>query len=60
MTRDSKVDQIMTLIFMLFAIAAVVSYIYTFSSSDKRVFLICAGVAVLIRIAQYILRFFHK
>ena len=50
----------MTLIFMLFAIAAVVSYIYTFSSSDKRVFLICAGVAVLIRIAQYILRFFHK
>jgi hypothetical protein len=60
MTRDSKLDQVLTLIFMLFAIAAVVSYIYTFSSSDKRAFLICAGIAILIRIAQYILRFFHK
>lgn len=60
MTRDSKPDQVLTLIFMLFAIAAVVSYIYTFSSSDKSVFLICAGIAVLIRIAQYILRLFHK
>ena len=60
MTRDSKLDQVLTLIFMLFAIAAVVSYIYTFSSSDKRAFFICAGIAILIRIAQYILRFFHK
>ena len=40
MTRGSKADEILTLVFMLLAIAAVVCY---FAVSDKAVFLYCGG-----------------
>ena len=54
MKRGSKTDEILTLLFMLLAIAAIVCY---FSMSDKTVFLYCGGAAVLMRIVQYILRY---
>lgn len=60
MTKGSKADEILTLVFMLLAIAAIASYIYTFSSSDKTIFLVCAGAAVIMRVIQYLLRYFHK
>lgn len=56
MTRGSKVDEILTLIFMLLAIAAVVCY---FAISDKNPFLYCGGAAIVLRLIQYILRFIH-
>ena len=43
MTRGSKADEILTLVFMLLAIAAVVCY---FAVSDKAVFLYCGGAAI--------------
>ena len=42
MTRGSKADEILTLVFMLLAIAAVVCY---FAVSDKAVFLYCDRIA---------------
>ena len=56
MRRNSKADEILTLCFMLLAIAAVVCY---FTVSDKSVFMYCGGVAILLRVVQYILRFFN-
>jgi len=56
MERNSKADEIFTLIFMLLAIAAVVCY---FAVDDKSIFLYCGGAAILLRIVQYILRFIH-
>lgn len=56
MRRNSKADEILTLCFMLLAIAAVVCY---FAVSDKSVFMYCGGAAILLRLAQYILRFIN-
>lgn len=56
MTRGSKADEIMTLLFMLLAIAAVVCY---FAVDNKTVFLYCGSAAILLRLVQYILRFVH-
>ena len=50
MTRGSKADEILTLVFMLLAIAAVVCY---FAVSDKTVFLYCGGAAIVLRLVQY-------
>ena len=55
MTRGSKADEILTLVFMLLAIAAVVCY---FAVSDKTVFL-CGGAAIVLRLVQYVLRYIH-
>ncbi|HIX75740.1 MAG TPA: hypothetical protein H9977_12020 [Candidatus Parabacteroides intestinipullorum] len=57
MRRGSKADEIMTLAFMILAIATVVCYVMTFSSPDKRAFWYVGGVAVFVRLIQYILRF---
>ncbi len=54
--RGSKLDEIMTLVFMLLAIAAVVCF---FVVKDRAVFLALGGIAVVIRIIQYALRFFR-
>ena len=54
MKRNSKTDEILTLCFMLLAIAAVVCY---FAVSDKSVFMYFGGAAILLRMVQYILRF---
>ena len=45
MTRGSKADEILTLFFMLLAIAAV--------------FLYCGGAAIVLRLVQYVLRYIH-
>jgi hypothetical protein len=56
MNRGSRTDELMTLLFMVFAIAAGVCF---FAVSGNRLpFLICGGTAVVIRIIQYALRFF--
>lgn len=54
MKRGSKTDEILTLAFMLLAIAAVVCY---FAIDDKTVFLYCGGTAIVLRLAQYVLRY---
>ena len=56
MKRNSKTDAILTLCFMLLAIAAVVCY---FAVSDKSVFMYCGGAAILLRLVQYVLRFIN-
>ncbi len=55
MKRGSKLDEILTLLFMLLAIGAVVCY---FAVSDRIVFYSLGGAAVLLRVVQYVLRFF--
>ncbi|MDH6534049.1 hypothetical protein M2101_000701 [Parabacteroides sp. PM5-20] len=57
MRRGSRGDEILTLLFMVLAIAAVVCY---FAVSDNRAaFLSFGGLAVILRVVQYILRYFH-
>ena len=56
MKRNSKTDEILTLCFMLLAIAAVVCY---FAVSAKSVFMYCGGAAILLRLVQYVLRFIN-
>ncbi|MDR1161400.1 MAG: hypothetical protein LBK45_03580 [Tannerellaceae bacterium] len=53
--RGSKADELLTLLFMILAIAAVICY---FAVSNKMVFMYLAGIAIVIRLAQYILRYF--
>ncbi|MDR1455331.1 MAG: hypothetical protein LBJ01_06745 [Tannerella sp.] len=55
MTRGSKADDVLTLLFMLLAVAAVVCF---FAAGNRLAFMICGGLAVLLRSVQYILRFF--
>lgn len=56
MTRGSKIDSILTLLFMVLAIAAVVCY---FAVSDRTVFLYFGGAAVCLRLIQYMMRFIN-
>ncbi|MDR1813606.1 MAG: hypothetical protein LBR18_02015 [Tannerella sp.] len=56
MRRGSPVDQLLTLLFMLLAIGAVVCYFAV--PSNPAVYWILGGLAVLLRITHYILRFF--
>lgn len=52
--RGSKLDEIMTLLFMLLvAAAAVCAFV-----SGRETFMAVAGVAIVLRLIQYILRFF--
>ncbi|MDH6303962.1 hypothetical protein M2459_000293 [Parabacteroides sp. PF5-5] len=55
MFRGSKADEVLTLLFMLLAIGAIVCY---FAVSNRGVFLAVAGVAVIMRIVQYLMRYF--
>lgn len=55
MRRGSKADEILTLVFMVLAIAAVVCY---FAVTNRVVFLSIGGLAVVLRIVQYALRHF--
>lgn len=56
MKRGSRLDELLTLLFMLLAIGAIVCYFVI--GSDKPIYLILGGSAVLLRVAQYIMRFF--
>lgn len=55
MERGSKTDQIMTIIFMVLAVIAVICLLF---ANSRIYFLSFAGVALLLRITQYALRFF--
>lgn len=55
MKRGSKADEVLTLIFMVMAIGAVICF---FAVDNRLFFMICGGAAVILRIIQYILRFF--
>ena len=55
MTRGSRADELMTLLFMLLAIAAAVCF---FTVGNRTVFMICGGVAIGLRVIHYILRLF--
>lgn len=55
MFRGSRTDELLTLIFMVLAIATVICY---FAVTNKVVFFSLGGAAVVIRLIQYALRFF--
>ena len=55
MFRGSRADEVLTLAFMVLAIAAGICY---FTASNKMVFITVGGIAVAVRIVQYIIRFF--
>lgn len=50
----NKIQKILTLAFMVLAIAAVICY---FLVPDKSIFWYCGGVAVCIRLTQYVMKF---
>lgn len=56
MNRGSRIDSILTLVFMALAIAAVICY---FTVADRSAFLICGGIAIIMRLVQYAMRFIH-
>ena len=56
MMRGSKTDEILTLIFMLLAIATIICF---FAVSNRMPSLVCGGLAVALRLVQYLLRFIH-
>lgn len=55
MRRGSKADELLTLLFMIMAIAAVICF---FAVSDRVWFLSLGGSAVILRIVQYVARYF--
>ena len=57
MRRGSKADEIMTLVFLLLATATIVCFFI--SSVDRSVTLSIGGIAVVIRLIQYVLRYFN-
>ena len=55
MKRNSRFDELITVLFMLLAVGAVVCYFAL--GKDNPTFLILGGLAILLRIAQYVKRF---
>ncbi len=55
MKRGSRLDELLTLLFMVLAIGAIVCF---FAIKENPTYLILGGIAVLLRVAQYIMRFF--
>ncbi|MCD7935397.1 MAG: hypothetical protein LUG98_00900 [Tannerellaceae bacterium] len=55
--RGSKLDELMTLLFMILAAVAV---LVVFITNNRQYFLVIAGIAVVIRLVQYLLRFVKK
>lgn len=54
MRRGDRWDELFTLLFMLLAIAAGILY---FTVKENRLpFIVCGGVAVVLRLTQYFLR----
>ncbi len=56
MKRGSRLDELFTLLFMVLAIGAIICYFAL--GNDNPTYLILGGSAVLLRVAQYIMRFF--
>lgn len=57
MKRGDKWDELLTVLFMVLAIAAVIVY---FAKPAQPYYWICGGIAIAIRVVQYALRFFSK
>ena len=57
MKRGDKWDELLTVLFMTLAIAAVVVF---FAKPSQPYYWICGGMAIIIRILHYVLRFFSK
>lgn len=55
MKRGSRWDELMTLVFMILAIAAAVCF---FAVKDQPYYMILMGAALVLRLIQYALRFF--
>ena len=55
MKRGSRIDELLTAIFMVLGIGAIVCFFAL--GSQNPIYLILGGTAILLRIAQYILRF---
>ena len=55
MKRGSRFDELFTVFFMLCAIGAFACY---FLKPNSSLYLVLGGIAILLRIAQYILRYF--
>ena len=51
---QDKISNILTLIFMILAVAAGVSY---FAIEDRTIFWYCGGAAVCVRLTQYVMKF---
>ena len=56
MKNKGKFDEIFTALFMLLAIGAIVSYLVL--GINNPTYLVLGGLAIALRIAQYIKRFF--
>jgi hypothetical protein len=56
MKRGSRLDELLTLLFMVLAIGAIVCFFVI--GKNNPTYLILGSVAVLLRVAQYIMRFF--
>lgn len=54
---SDSIDQLLTVLFMLVAVAAFVIF---FTISDRTIFLYVGGVAVVLRLFQYGLRYYMK
>ena len=56
MKRGSRFDELLTLLFMLLVIGAIACFIIL--KRDNPAYLILGGAAILLRVAQYIMRIF--
>jgi len=56
MKRGSKADEILTLLFMVLAVGAFVCFLVF--GKQNPTWMVVGGIAMLMRIAQYIMRFF--
>ena len=56
MKRGDKWDELLTVVFMILAIAAVLLF---FAKQNQPYYWICGGIAIAIRVTQYVLRFFR-
>ena len=55
MKRGSRFDELLTLLFMVLAIGALVCF---FAFKGTPTYIVVGGIAIIIRITQYIMRFF--
>ena len=57
MKRGSRLDELFTLIFMVLAVGAIVCF-FIFWGKQNPAYLILGGIALVLRVAQYIMRLF--
>jgi hypothetical protein len=55
MKKGDKWDELLTVLFMVLAVAAVIVY---FAKPTQPYYWICGGIAIAIRVVHYALRFF--